>query len=114
LCLLVLGCQNGQRTGDPDSDAADQTFSAERWEYDSAVLWVHGLSCPLCAHNIDHQLQRVPGVLTVNVDLGTGKVVTTFEKKRPSPAELAAAVDASGFTLVRVDPPSYAQEEAVE
>jgi copper chaperone CopZ len=113
-CLLLAACQNGQRNGEMNGDAGQAAYSAERWEHDSAVLWVRGLSCPLCAHNIDQQLKRVPGVLTVNVDLGTGKVVTTFEKNRPSAAELAAAVDAAGFTLARIEPPSYAKEEPPE
>ena len=40
------------------------------------VLWVSGMGCPLCASNIDKQLERLPGVETVKVDLGTGKVLS--------------------------------------
>lgn len=81
--------------------AGDQPIPA-----DSATLWVKGLSCPLCANNIDKQLKRVPGVTEVRVDLGDGKVsVSLAAADRPSRNALARAVHASGFTLDRIETP---------
>lgn len=73
---------------------------------DSAVLYVNGLGCPLCASNIGRQLERVKGVDTVNVDLSDGKVDLRFRPggERPSPAALGEAVEDAGFTLVKVEP----------
>lgn len=73
---------------------------------DSAVLYVNGLGCPLCASNIGRQLERIQGVDTVKVDLSDGKVDLRFKPggERPSPAALGEAVEDAGFTLVKVEP----------
>ncbi len=73
---------------------------------DSATIHVTGLSCPLCAHNIDQQLRQVPGVKSAHVDLGKGEVhVSLAEFPKPSSADLAAAVDRAGFTVVKIETP---------
>lgn len=65
-----------------------------------ALLSVSGLGCPLCANNVDEKLSAVAGVREVSVDLGTGTVtVALAETLRPSRADLARAVEDSGFTL---------------
>lgn len=69
----------------------------------AATLRVNGLSCPLCAHNIDQQLMRVPGVRAVFVDLGKGEVtVAVSETNAPSREQFVRAVAASGFSLVDI------------
>lgn len=72
----------------------------------SVLLWVNGMGCPLCASNIDRQLERVKGVTTVNVDLGNGTVALGLSPSgpHPSPARLGDAVEDAGFTLVKVVP----------
>jgi copper chaperone CopZ len=70
---------------------------------DSAVLYVNGLGCPLCATNVDKQLLRVDGVSTAVVNLGDGTVtVGMIGKERPSAHDLAESVADAGFTLVKV------------
>lgn len=72
---------------------------------DSVLLYVKGMSCPLCASNLDLQLERVRGVKTINVDLGVGTVEVTFDGDvRPSPFELHKAVEDAGFTLAKIAP----------
>jgi copper chaperone CopZ len=101
--LLVVGCESAQpRDAFPAADPADQTPIAAP----QAVLWVKGLSCPLCASGIDKQLLRVPGVQKVDVDLGTGRVAAAFAAEpRPSRSQLAKAVRDAGFTLDRIEVP---------
>lgn len=72
---------------------------------DEAVLYVNGMGCPLCATNINMQLERVPGVKSVKVDLGVGKVTIGMlpGTRHPSPAALGEAVEDAGFTLVKVE-----------
>ncbi|QOJ01888.1 MAG: heavy-metal-associated domain-containing protein [Phycisphaeraceae bacterium] len=71
-----------------------------RW----ALLYVNGLGCPLCATNIDQQLERLPGVEGVRVDLGSGTVQLALAEgeRRLSPMDLREAVADAGFTLVKV------------
>lgn len=72
---------------------------------DNAVLYVNGMGCPLCATNINMQLERVAGVRSVAVDLGVGKVTLGLMPgaKHPSPHVLGEAVEDAGFTLVKVE-----------
>jgi copper chaperone CopZ len=81
--------------------------STEPVAADSAVLWVNGLGCPLCATNIDKQLERVKGVSKVDVDLSNGKVKLGLKPggPHPSPAVLGEAVEDAGFTLVKIERP---------
>ncbi len=75
-------------------------------EEDSATLWVSGLSCPLCATNVDKQLVKVPGVRKVDVFLNDGRVVVGFAKEpHPTREELTKAIKESGFTLNRIEVP---------
>lgn len=71
----------------------------------SAVMYVNGMGCPLCATNIDKQLKRLPGIKDVKVDLGVGVVTLTLQPgaPHPSPARLGDAVEDAGFTLVKIE-----------
>jgi len=70
----------------------------------SAVLWVNGLGCPLCATNIDLVLDRVSGISNVKIDLASGKVSLDVDSaKPPTAARLAKAVEDSGFTLMKIE-----------
>lgn len=98
--LLVLGCQSNR------SQDAAAGYTSAPIETSTATLVVHGMSCPLCANNVDKQLLRVEGVQDVIIDMGDGTVRVTFtEDKRPSRAQLARAIDQTGFTLVRINTP---------
>ncbi len=70
----------------------------------AAVLRVNGMSCPKCANNIDKQLTEVGGVERTHIDMGAGEVLVTFGGKggHPSRADLARAIENSGFTLVSI------------
>jgi copper chaperone CopZ len=109
---LQVGCQENARSiqtaserpveADGHSAGDGQTASPNL----VAKLYVKGMSCPLCAHNIDRQLLKVPGVKKVTVDLGTGEVQATLAADNPpNRDQLARAVKQSGFTLDRIEMP---------
>jgi copper chaperone CopZ len=113
---LLAGCAGGSGSAvvapeenpvNHESTPQDLAFTASTAPLasDSVVLWVNGLGCPLCATNIDKQLERVKGVEKVAVDLGQGKVTLGLKPgaAHPSPARLKEAVEDAGFTLVKVD-----------
>jgi len=67
------------------------------------VMYMNGLSCPLCATNIDKQVEALAGVSDVKVDLSTGMVKANLTgPKTPSPRQLASAADNAGVTLVKI------------
>jgi copper chaperone CopZ len=71
-----------------------------------AVLTVYGMSCPLCANNVDKVLLDVPGVTGVDVDMGSGRATVSLDSKAPPTRRmLEDAVHKSGFTLQKVEVP---------
>lgn len=72
----------------------------------SATLHVQGMSCPLCANNIDRAVTRVAGVTSARLDLGRGTVsITLAPGSRVRHADLRKAIDDAGYTLQRIDVP---------
>lgn len=68
------------------------------------VLTAFGLSCPLCANNLDGQLTKIDGVESAVINLATGSVNVRLAKGHSVKAEqLVAAVDNSGFTLKKIE-----------
>jgi copper chaperone CopZ len=69
----------------------------------SATLVVYGMRCPLCASNVEQQLQAVPGVTGVTIDMSTGETKLTLDgSNRTTRKMLADAIKRSGFTLKEV------------
>ena len=111
--LLTAGCQTAPPSADdaqisgvpsqaqsPDEEAT--AFPADR----TATLWVKGLACPYCVHNIDRQLAETTGVERVHVDLPTGKVRVALVADHPATRQqLVKVIDDSGFTLDRIEMP---------
>lgn len=68
------------------SEQTTQTFS------------VTGMTCGHCANAVTEELQQVPGVTDVNVDLQAGgtSTVTVTSETLLDPAEVEAALDEAG------------------
>lgn len=97
---------NGAVSSEENRPAATpEDFPTDPISADRATLLVYGMSCPLCATNVDQQLLAMPGVSTVNVDLSSGWVTVTFSDgaARPSERDLAKAVVESGMTIVDIE-----------
>lgn len=95
----------GTASDEPRKAASPDDFSTDPITGDRATLLVYGMSCPLCATNVDQQLLAVPGVSAVDVDLGNGWVTVNFKEgaARPSKRDLAHAIVESGMTIVDVE-----------
>lgn len=114
LAIALAGCNTGgsiPTTAAPNASASPQarpvqSAAPESIGGTSATLVVHGMSCPLCAHNVDKQLLAVPGVKKVDLDMGTGQAKLQLDGTgRTTKSQLAKAIDDSGFTLVEVRVP---------
>lgn len=118
LTATLIGCQKstsmstGSASGGGEASTVDQSraaaspndFSTDPIQGDRATLLVYGMSCPLCATNVDQQLLTLPGVSTVNVDLSNGWVTVLLKDgaARPSKRDLARAIVESGMTIVDI------------
>lgn len=117
LALAALaGCATTQSADQPPAaseDAvvhvatdADRAYLASKSPIDAerVTLAVNGLSCPLCATNVDKQLQGLRGVNSAAIDFANGQIDLNLVDPKPSPAMLAHAIDRAGFTLVKISP----------
>lgn len=98
---LFAGCAAVPSSGDAEDFSRVDLSSARE-----VTLTVHGLSCPLCASNLDGQLLRIAGVEGASLDLKTGAAtVRLAEGHAVTAADLANAVANAGFTLkaIRVE-----------
>ncbi|WP_221435472.1 heavy-metal-associated domain-containing protein [Algisphaera agarilytica] len=72
-----------------------------------ATIDAKGMSCPLCASNIDRRMQKLDGVSWTKIDLGKGQVIVGLEDDTPAPSadELFQAVNDAGYTAGEVTLP---------
>ncbi len=114
---LTTACESTPRASDASVDPARAAVaasenppaaaSAPATDGRTALIWVNGMGCPLCANNVDSQLKKVPGVEDVKINLGTGIVNVRLSSSGPSTqAQLEQAIDRTGFTLVRIQMPT--------
>jgi copper chaperone len=65
----------------------------------TTTFTVAGMTCSHCERAVTEQIRRVAGVQTVNVHLASGSVSVTATAPVDR-ADIAAAVDEAGYTLV--------------
>ncbi|MGE3106743.1 MAG: heavy-metal-associated domain-containing protein [Phycisphaerales bacterium] len=116
ISMVVSGCASGPAEPSYEEHEVVHTATAEEARVataresltgDDAKLYINGMSCPLCATNIDLQLLKVRGVTDVAVDFSTGTALVRFGgSDRPSGAELAHAVAEAGFKLIKIESPA--------
>jgi copper chaperone CopZ len=61
---------------------------------------VTGMTCDHCVRAVTEEIERLPGVTAVDVDLATGRVTVRSEAHLDD-AAVAAAVDEAGYELAR-------------
>ena len=64
----------------------------------TSTYTVTGMTCSHCVQAVTSELSGLPGVDTVQVDLGTGAVTVTSEAPLSADA-VRAAVDEAGYEL---------------
>jgi copper chaperone CopZ len=107
-CMLAVVSLGGCASGGAAADPAAAALLADNSPVNGtqATLVVKGMSCPLCANNIDTQLRRLSGVTDVHIDMSTGFVTVDLlagpPSSRPTRSALAKAVANTGFTLVEI------------
>jgi copper chaperone len=62
---------------------------------------VEGMSCGHCKAAVEDELGKLPGVERSNADFEKGTVEVSYDENRVAVADIEAAVDEAGYTLVR-------------
>lgn len=60
---------------------------------------VSGMTCGHCVNSVQTEVEQLPGVTAVQVDLASGAVTVTSDQPLDE-AAVRAAVDEAGYTLV--------------
>lgn len=115
ICMLALalisfsliGCQSAGHTSTANGAASTAQDDLLPADTTSVVLQVSGLSCPLCATNLEKELTSLPSVNGVDIDLETGRVTVGLSGGLlPTRSTLRRVVVGSGFTLNEIILPS--------
>lgn len=103
---LLTACQTSPSAETTAAPNTSMTFADNAVVPGNSVrVMAAGLSCPLCAHNIDTSMKQLPGVTNARVDLNSGAIAVTLDGLTPvTYGQLAKIVRDNGFTLVGFDP----------
>ncbi len=102
--VAVAGCNQKEsapeRVGRPASEFRQ---APPQQEPRSAVIWVKGLSCPLCVQAIKKELAAVKGVEQIDVNYENESATVNFSRKPPTREQLVKAVERTGYVLTKLE-----------
>lgn len=64
-----------------------------------ATYSVNGMTCDHCVRAVETEVGKIPGVSSVSVDLGAGRV-TLMSEEPVDPGTVRAAVEEAGYEVV--------------
>ncbi len=91
--VLGLASLTGATAAEQKTQAPNKEESTTR----EIVVPVEGMSCVACVARVKKEISAMPGVAAVNVDLAERNARISFDSKRVSAKELAAAIDKLGY-----------------
>lgn len=106
--LGMAGCATPEAEAQPQRDPRSGEAPPEVGGFpvmlqQDVELVVFGLSCPLCASNLESQFRRIPGVAGQRMDLDSGVIHVQVRQGGFVPvASLRRAVSDAGFTLQEI------------
>lgn len=69
---------------------------------------ISGMDCAECTQHVRHAIEKLPGVQSVNVFLGTEKAVVQLDPVQVDMSAIRAAVQSAGYDVPRSDTPQPA------
>jgi len=73
------------------------TSAVQKPDLREAAIAVEGMNCASCVAHVEKAAAAVPGVQACEVNLARGRALVQFDPGRTDPAEIAAAIDRSGY-----------------
>ena len=70
---------------------------------DELTMTVGGMHCATCSATVSDALKAVPGVADANVNFALGRATVHYDSSAATPAQLRAAVERSGYTVLEVE-----------
>jgi copper chaperone CopZ len=79
------------------SPAAPAPAKAAAGATATAVIPVKGMSCGGCVAHVDEELQKLPGVKSVETSLDDAKTTVVYDPARLKPEQIVKAIAATGY-----------------
>jgi Cu2+-exporting ATPase len=89
-----------------DFDEVQQEFATCSGDTRDIHLLVEGIHCAACVWLIERGLQRVPGVLSANVNLAARRLHLRWDNRRSKLSDVLRALARIGYSAVPYDPES--------
>jgi Cu2+-exporting ATPase len=89
-----------------DFDEVQREFATSSGELRDIHLLVEGIHCAACVWLIERGLQRVPGVLSANVNLAAKRLHLRWDNSRSKLSDVIHALARIGYSAVPYDPES--------
>ncbi|BBI98705.1 copper-translocating P-type ATPase [Ferrigenium kumadai] len=89
-----------------DFDEVQQEFTTCSGDVRDIHLLVEGIHCAACVWLIERGLQRIPGVLSANVNLAAKRLHLRWDNSRSKLSDLIRALARIGYAAVPYDPES--------
>lgn len=68
--------------------------------------------CAVCAQTVKDTAAAVPGVKSADVNFATSELTVTYDTAKTTPAEITAAIEGAGYTMIVADSAREAAEES--
>ena len=78
---------------------------------ETVILPIGGMTCASCVAHVERALNKVPGVVEVNVNLATEKATVTFVPGAAGPADFKRAVADAGYEVLEAPAEALAEQE---
>jgi Cu+-exporting ATPase len=70
---------------------------------DKVTLKIGGMTCAMCVKTIKEALEKLEGIIDVNVNLGAEKAFVTYNTKMASVTDMKNAIEASGYQYLGIE-----------
>lgn len=82
-------------------------------EFSRESIKVSGMTCASCVKAIEKSLLGIDGITRADVNLGTGKVYSTYDSRKVTLADMRAAVEKAGYGYIGTESEAALLEESV-
>jgi len=61
---------------------------------------IQGMTCAGCEAHIEHEVNKLEGILEVDADYGTSSALVKYDKSKVTPDEIASAIGKTGYQII--------------
>ncbi len=81
----------------PESEK--QVIIVDRSDIDVATFEIKGMTCNGCATHVDHEVNKLDGILKVTASYEQGNAVVEFDKSKTNSEVIEQAINSTGYTV---------------